>query len=157
MKAFESFLHNYIVGIAAFSYIFASFLKILVIFLKDRKINWRTFLEPGGMPSAHSALVTSLCTTIGKVKGFDGSEFAVCLVFALIVMYDAFGVRRAAGEHASAINLIIETFNEKDPEIKNKKFREILGHTPLEVVTGAIFGVIISLFGFKIIKLDGKI
>jgi acid phosphatase family membrane protein YuiD len=101
-------------------------------------------ISPGGMPSSHSALVTALALSTGRVAGFDSVLFAVAAVFSFVVMYDAAGVRRAAGEQAKAINAI---WNElmTSGSIDHEQLRELLGHTPVEVFVGALIGVVVAV------------
>ena len=103
------------------------------------------FMGPGGMPSSHSTVVTCLATCVGIKSGFDSTSFVICCVLALVVMYDASGIRRAAGQQAKMINMIVDAWNERDPLEKQNRLKEILGHTPLEVCAGAILGVLISV------------
>lgn len=96
------------------------------------------------MPSSHSAFVTSLATGIGLYEGFDSTMFALATVFALIVMYDASGVRRAAGKQARVLNAIIEDLNRR--ELHPERLKELLGHTPFEVVVGALLGILMAFW-----------
>jgi len=102
-------------------------------------------MGPGGMPSSHSTLVAALATSVGLVEGFNSAAFAICAALSLIVMYDASGIRRAAGKQAEMINAIVEAWDENDPLVKEIKLKELLGHTPVEVVAGAILGIIIAV------------
>ena len=97
------------------------------------------------MPSSHSAVVTSLATLIGRYEGLDTPIFAMSVVFAMIVMYDAAGVRRAAGKQASLLNKIVQTPGLSGVQVQ-EKLVEVLGHTPLQVVVGAIIGIMVGLF-----------
>ena len=117
-------------------------IKIIVELLKDKKINIRRLWGSGGMPSSHSAFVCSLATSIGLTEGFDSGAFAVAISFACVVMYDASGVRRAAGKQARILNQIIESQG-KDINVQEKLI-ELLGHTPLEVYVGATIGVLLA-------------
>ena len=96
------------------------------------------------MPSSHSAFIVSLTVGIGRVSGIDSPVFALSFVFASIVMYDAMGIRRAAGEHAKLLNSIMSTDNIF--KMNHKKLKELLGHTPFEVLGGLILGLIVGLF-----------
>ena len=96
------------------------------------------------MPSSHSAVVTSLATLIGKNEGVDTSMFAMSVIFAMVVMYDAAGVRRAAGKQAHLLNKIIETPGLTGVEVQ-ERLVEVLGHTPLQVIVGAIIGITVGL------------
>lgn len=99
------------------------------------------------MPSSHSAFVTSLATAIGMTVGFDSVLFALSFAFAMIVMYDASGVRRAAGKQAKVLNAILEDLNRR--ELHPERLRELLGHTPFEVVVGALLGILIALWRMR--------
>ena len=96
------------------------------------------------MPSSHSAVVTNLATMIGKSEGLDSSIFALSLIFALVVMYDAAGVRRAAGKQAKVLNKIIETPGLTNVQVQ-EKLLEALGHTPFQVIVGAAIGIVVGL------------
>jgi len=108
----------------------------------NRKINFKRFVETGGMPSSHSAVVTSLMTAVGLSEGFDSPIFAVSFVFSFIVMYDAAGVRLAAGKQAKILNQLINSNQVKVDT--NEKLKELLGHTPIQVFVGAIYGIIVG-------------
>ena len=109
-------------------------------FARTRHWNLRRFVETGGMPSSHAASVSSLTTMVALRDGFSSSLFAVTLFFSLIVMYDAAGLRRAAGRHAVVLNRLIDD-HFKNPEEGAQKLMELLGHTPFEVFVGALLGV----------------
>jgi acid phosphatase family membrane protein YuiD len=109
-------------------------------FLRTRHWNLRRFVETGGMPSSHAASVCALSTMVGLHQGFRSSLFGVTLFFSLIVMYDAAGLRRAAGRHAVVLNRLIDE-HFKNPEKGAQRLMELLGHTPLEVLVGALLGV----------------
>jgi acid phosphatase family membrane protein YuiD len=108
-------------------------------------LNLRRFVETGGMPSSHAASVCTLSTMVGLNEGFRSSVFGVTLFFSLIVMYDAAGLRRAAGRHAVVLNRLIDE-HFKNPEEGAQKLMELLGHTPLEVLVGALLGVGSAVF-----------
>ena len=135
------------------AWIMSCVLKGLIEFFRTKRIDWGRFFGPGGMPSSHSTIVTSLATCVGIYEGFDSTLFVVCCAFALIVMYDASGIRRAAGEHAKIINIIVEAWEEKNPILTDEKLKEILGHTPLQVLAGAILGVLFSAIACPIMGL----
>lgn len=117
-------------------------IKLIIDLIKNKKLNVRRLWGSGGMPSAHSALMTSLATVIAYTEGFDSPIFALSVIVASVVMYDAAGVRRAAGKQAKVLNQIIESEG-KNINIQEKLI-ELLGHTPIEVVAGAIVGIIIA-------------
>lgn len=136
--------HNAVLMAAVLAWAVAQLLKILSWAVASREWNFKRLVEPGGMPSSHSAFVTSLATGIGLYEGFDSTMFALAAVFALIVMYDASGVRRAAGKQARVLNAIIEDLNRR--ELHPERLKELLGHTPFEVVVGALLGILIAFW-----------
>lgn len=123
----------------------AQLLKVIFTLIKDKRIDFRRFVGSGGFPSSHASFVTSLATAVGLTSGFGGSEFAISVVLALVVMYDAAGVRRAAGQQARILNKIVEEWEHKDLTNTDKRLKELLGHTPKEVFAGAILGIVIAL------------
>ena len=123
----------------------AQLLKVIFTVIKDRKIDFTRFVGSGGFPSSHSSLVTSLSTAVGLIDGFDSTGFAVTVVLALVVMYDAAGVRRAAGQQASILNKIVEEWEHADFAKTDKRLKELLGHTPKEVFAGAVLGIVIAV------------
>jgi acid phosphatase family membrane protein YuiD len=125
--------------------------KVLTFLLREKKINIRRFVETGGMPSSHAASVMALSTCVGLREGFDSVLFAISLYFSLIVMYDAAGLRRAAGRQASLLNRILVEHIQR-PGPPHQQMRELLGHTPFEVLVGATIGV---LFAFAIYRPPG--
>lgn len=121
----------------------AQLLKICLSLYKDKKLDLTRFVGSGGMPSSHTSFVTALATSVGKINGWDSSSFAIALCFALVVMYDAAGVRRAAGNQAKVLNIIIEDISQHKP-LGEEKLKELIGHTPKEVLAGAVLGIIVS-------------
>ncbi len=119
-------------------------IKVITDLIKNKKFNFKRVFGAGGMPSSHSAIVTSLATLIGKEYGFGSGIFAISLIFAFVVMYDAAGVRRAAGKQAALLNKLIETPGLKPLEVQGKLV-EVLGHTPFQVIVGAVIGVTAGL------------
>ena len=118
--------------------------KLIYDLVVTKKFNFKRIMQAGGMPSSHSAVVVSLTTMIGKAEGINSPLFGVSLIFAFIVMYDAAGVRRAAGKQAKLLNKIVETPGLSGVEV-SEKLVEVLGHTPVQVLVGALIGVIIGL------------
>lgn len=123
---------------------FAQVIKFIIFTIQSKKINFKIFTTTGGMPSSHSAGVMSLSTTVGLIEGFDSMFFAIALGYALITMYDAAGVRRAAGKTAACLNRMMDDFYKHDVQAIGGKLKELLGHTPFEVIMGAIFGVLFA-------------
>ncbi len=134
---------NRVLIVMATAWLLAQLIKIPLDFLYTRRWNWALLLSVGGMPSSHSALVTSVTLAIGLYHGFDNPLFALALAVTMVVTYDAAGVRRQAGIHAQRINVLFDEllrghmFNEKE-------LREVLGHTPLEVTGGVLFGILVA-------------
>ncbi len=125
-------------------WIFIQIWKFLYDMIKVRKINLKRLLGAGGMPSSHSAVVTALATLVGVNEGFNTPIFAITLFFSLIVIYDACGVRRAAGKQARILNQIINNKN-LAANVVNEKLTELLGHTPFEVLVGSVIGIAYAL------------
>ena len=118
--------------------------KVIYDLITTKKLNFKRIMGAGGMPSSHSAVVTSLATLIGKYQGVDTPIFAMSVVFAMVVMYDAAGVRRAAGKQARLLNKIVETPGLSGVQVQ-EKLVEVLGHTPLQVIVGAIIGIVVGI------------
>lgn len=118
--------------------------KVIYDLVTTKKFNFKRILGAGGMPSSHSAIVTSLATLIGKYEGITTPIFALSVVFSFIVMYDAAGIRRAAGKQASLLNKIIETPGLSTVQVQ-EKLVEVLGHTPTQVLVGAIIGIVAGI------------
>ncbi|MCE5196460.1 MAG: divergent PAP2 family protein [Negativicutes bacterium] len=143
MNVWHQLLTNRYIVAAFIGSILAQVLKVFVYFLLDHRWNWRLASKSGGMPSSHTAAVVALTTTIGRYQGVDSVLFAVSTVFSIVVMYDASGVRRAAGDQAKLLNSIIYTIPDLQ-DLQIKQLKEILGHTPIEVLAGGILGIIIG-------------
>jgi len=137
-------IHNNVLIAAILSWIVGQFLKAPLDYLLNKRWNWGIILSPGGMPSSHSALVTSVTLAIGLQEGFGSPLFALAFAISMIVIYDAAGVRRQAGIHAERINEMMKSLFE-GTGIPEKELKEVLGHTPFEVITGVILGIVISL------------
>lgn len=123
--------------------------KGFVAFFRTGRWNLRRFVETGGMPSSHSASVAALSTAVGLWHGFNTVLFSVTLYFSLIVMYDAAGLRRAAGRQAAVLNRLIDT-HFRHPEQETQRLMELLGHTPFEVFVGAALGVGSAIMWFRV-------
>ena len=125
---------------------FAQAIKFFQNVITQRKVDIRILATTGGMPSSHSAGVIGLATIVGLIQGWDTLEFAIAFGFACIVMYDAAGVRRAAGKQAACLNRILEDFYKHDMNQLGGKLKELLGHTPLQVFLGAVFGFVYAYY-----------
>jgi len=127
------------------AWLIAQSLKVLLGVIKERKFNFKWFVGTGGMPSSHAALVSALATSVGLHMGFTSPYFAIALVFAIVVLFDAQGVRRSSGKQAEILNMILEDMYWKK-RIKEDRLKELLGHTPVEVMAGTVLGIFVSLF-----------
>lgn len=127
----------------------AQSIKFSLHLIFDKKIDFRLFTTTGGMPSAHSAFVVGLSTSVGLICGFSSIEFSIAFVNALVVMYDAAGVRRAAGRQAACLNRILDDFYKHEIQEIGGRLKELLGHTPHQVFWGAILGIVYSYYIHK--------
>ncbi len=118
--------------------------KLIYDLIVTKKFNFKRILQAGGMPSSHSAVVVSLATMVAKSEGINSPLFGVALIFAFVVMYDATGVRRAAGKQAKLLNKIIETPGLTGLQV-SEKLVEVLGHTPVQVFVGAFIGLVVGI------------
>lgn len=143
MNIIQEIINNKCVYVPFILWLLIQISKFITELVVNKKINLRRLVGAGGMPSSHSAVVTSLAVCIGKEYGFDSGIFAIALIMALVVMYDAAGVRRAAGKQARILNKILETPSLTTSEVQ-EKLVEALGHTPIQVFAGAIIGVIVG-------------
>lgn len=121
----------------------AQLLKFIGHIFKTRKVNFQVLATTGGMPSAHTAGVIALSTTVGFICGFDQVEFAIALGYALVVMYDAAGLRRSTGKIAACLNKICDEVYSQG-QMQPERLKELLGHTPVEVFGGALLGIYIA-------------
>jgi uncharacterized protein len=144
MQDFPTILDNHVLFVALFACVLAQIIKVVVDLVQDGKLNFRNLVGTGGMPSAHSALVTALATGVGQTSGWDSGVFAIALIFAIIVMYDAAGVRQAAGKQARILNQIMDEFSHGDTKFTEDRLKELLGHTPVQVIAGAALGTVVS-------------
>lgn len=137
-------LNNKFIYIPILVWFFIQSFKVIWDLVATKKFNFKRILGAGGMPSSHSAVVTSLTVLIGKSEGLASPIFALSFIFTMVVMYDAAGVRRAAGKQAHLLNKIIETPGLTNVEVQ-ERLVEVLGHTPLQVIVGATIGIIVGL------------
>ena len=168
MNPLEVITSNYVLNVGFLAWFAAQFIKTFLCYVSTKKINWERMVGSGGMPSSHSSLVCAIAVGMAKKVGYAAPEFALSVALAGIVMYDAMGVRRAAGEQAKVLNKMVIDFKElfqalkeefdarargeefleeeTGPDGKKRKaLKEFLGHTPLEVLCGAILGILIAV------------
>lgn len=144
MNVVNQFISNKYIYIPFFLWLGIQIFKVIYDLCVTKKFNFKRIMGAGGMPSSHSAVVTSLATLIGKNEGVDTPLFAVSLIFAFVVMYDAAGIRRAAGKQATLLNKIIETPGLTTLQV-SEKLVEVLGHTPIQVFVGALIGIVAGI------------
>ncbi len=118
--------------------------KVILTSVRQRKLNLRVLAETGGMPSSHAAIVMGMTTAVGKYAGLTSAPFAIALIFSFVVMYDAAGLRRAAGRQAAILNRLVEDLVHMRG-MQEQRLRELLGHTPVEVLVGAMLGIVVGL------------
>ena len=138
-------LNNYALICSIMGWLIASVAKILIVLIREKRLDLKKIFASGGMPSSHSATVSSLAIAVAKTDSVRSTSFAIAFMFAFIVMYDASGVRRAAGEQARILNQVVNNMSENKPVYLKKNLKELIGHTPLEVVVGALLGILIAL------------
>lgn len=146
---------NFPLGAALFSIFFAQFVKVPISLIATKKIDWSLLTSTGGMPSSHSGAVTALSTAIALQEGLSSPLFAISVIFGVIVMFDATGIRYHAGEQATVLNWLVAEFNKFVEEAKalpkkesferRKELKELLGHKPIEVFFGALTGILLTL------------
>jgi uncharacterized protein len=135
----ELFNNQALIG-ALIGWTIAQTVKVPLEYLRTKRWNWVLLFRTGGMPSSHAALVAGVAHGIGLRDGFDSTVFAIAAVLAIVVIYDATGIRRQAGKHASLINAMIQDLASGHP-LKQELLREVLGHTPLEALGGLLLGL----------------
>jgi acid phosphatase family membrane protein YuiD len=140
----DGWLYNPVLFAALTAWSLAQVLKIPIEYLNSRQTNWALLFSAGGMPSSHSALMVATTLSVGLFYGFNNPLFAVALAVSMIVLYDATGVRRQAGYHAQKINLLFNELFSGQP-ICDKQLKEVLGHSPLEVLGGTILGILVAI------------
>ncbi|MFA9560059.1 divergent PAP2 family protein [Evansella sp. AB-rgal1] len=149
------YLTNFPLWAALFAIGFAQFIKVPLQYLATKRFDWSLLTSTGGMPSSHSGAVTALSTAIALEEGLGSPFFAISAIFGIIVMFDATGVRRHAGEQATVLNRLVTDFNKlveemktwpkKEEQEKRKELKELLGHQPIEVFFGGLLGIILTL------------
>ena len=145
----ELLLNNRVLIAALVSWFLGQALKVPVEYLLKRQWNWALWFSSGGMPSSHSSLMVATTLSVGLYHGFDNPLFAIAFAISMIVVYDATGVRREAGFHAQKINLLIEELF-RGQRIPQAQLKEVLGHTPREVIAGILLGTVVALIEYWI-------
>ena len=135
---------NDVLIVSFLAWLLAQGSKLLVILLRERKVLLRSLTTAGGMPSSHSAVVVALATRVGMQEGVGSTPFALAMVFAAVVLYDAAGIRRAVSIQARILNRMLEEVFEYQ-RFSEKRLLELLGHTPFEVFVGSLLGLLFAL------------
>ena len=144
MNNFLGFIQNKYIYIPFFLWFGIQLFKLIYDLVTTKKFNFKRIMGAGGMPSSHSAVVTGLATLIGKNEGVNTPIFALSVIIAFVVMYDACGVRRAAGKQAALLNKLVETPGLTGMQV-SEKLVEVLGHTPVQVFVGALIGFAVGI------------
>ena len=148
MNPFHQVFSAKIFYVTAMAWAVAQGLKVLIYYVRYHKINFRLFVGTGGMPSSHSAFVSCLATTIGFETAWNSPVFLLALGMAVVIMSDAAGVRRAAGQQAKILNQMMDEFY-SSRTFQQKRLKELLGHTPIQVLMGALIGVGVAALFYK--------
>ena len=155
IEYFLDLIRNGALIVPTVSWLIAQLLKAIIDAAVNKTFRVSRLFGDGGMPSGHSATVMSLATIVGLTDGFGSITFAIAMVFAIVVMHDAIGVRREAGKQARMILSMVEVLGdylaEKDKNIKDEKLKVLVGHTPLQVICGALLGFVIAVAYFYIL------
>lgn len=136
--------HNEILITTIAAWAIAQCIKVFLGVIREKRFNFRWFIGTGGMPSSHAAGATALATTCGLYLGFDSVIFALAMVFALVTMFDAQGVRRQTGQQAEILNKILDDIYWKG-KVESDQLKELIGHTPKQVFIGAVIGLLIAI------------
>jgi len=142
------FTHNLILNLSILAWALAQLLKFIVTLVLEGRLDWKHLLSSGGMPSSHSATVCALASSVAYLCGVSSPLFAIAAILAVVVMYDAFNVRRETGEQAKILNYMMDHWNQPQPaDVFAKDLKELIGHTPLQVLMGALLGVAVGWGG----------
>ena len=137
-------VHNHVLLITLTVWVLAQAAKVVVGVFQEKRFNFRWFIGTGGMPSSHAAGASALATCVGLDQGFHTTLFAVAASFAMVTMFDAQGVRRATGQQATILNRMMDDMYWKG-QIEEKRLKELVGHTPIQVLAGFIFGILCAV------------
>ncbi len=136
---------NKVLVISVCAWALAQLLKLIITLVQKKRVNLRYLFASGGMPSAHSATVSALATSVAMIQGMGSVTFGIVAILALLVMYDAAGVRRSVGRQSVVLNRIVQEFRFRRPITEvERDLREFIGHTPFQVITGAALGIILA-------------
>jgi len=147
-EIFGQILRNKIFITTLSTWAIAQTIKVIIGVIRQKRFDFRWFVGTGGMPSSHAAGASCLATSIGMSHGFDSVDFALAAAFAIVVMFDAQGVRRASGRQAHILNKIMEDIYWQG-KVHEGRLRELIGHTPIEVIAGLLLGAMVAFLAFK--------
>lgn len=141
---------NYFILVSILAMFVAQFAKVFTKYFLRREWDFTAMFATGGMPSSHTAFVTTLAVSLGLIEGFDSIYFAITFVFGMVIAHDSMGIRFEAGKHASVLNRIIDDINEllQTKEAQEEKLKDLLGHHPIEVIGGFLLGIVIALVAY---------
>ena len=143
---------NSVIIVSICAWAISQLLKVTIGLLQRKHIDLRYFITSGGMPSSHSAIVSALATSVAMIEGFESIAFGISIILTLIVMYDAAGVRRSVGKQSIVLNRILREIRERRPVADlEHDLRELVGHTPFQVIVGAIVGIAVAYLWFTFI------
>ncbi len=145
---FVQIIKNRVLMTSLIAWVVAQSMKVALGVIREKRFNFKWFIGTGGMPSSHVSGMMALASSVGFVCGFSSYQFAIAFVLALIVMFDAQGVRRSSGRQAIILNKMLEDIHWKK-KIEETRLKEFLGHTPVEVLAGAVIGILIAVISFK--------
>lgn len=143
--ALDYILSYKVLIIPSAAWLIAQSIKVTIASIQDRRLRLSYMTSMGGMPSAHSATTCALATTTGILEGFNSTFFAIAAFFALLVMYDAAGVRQTVSSHSGMLNRMLDELFRGHPEFE-LRFRGLIGHTRLEIIVGAVLGILLALW-----------
>lgn len=142
---FQNVFSNRVINAALVAWTLAQVLKVIIELARYKKLNMRRLFGAGGMPSSHSACICAVASVVCKLKGFDSVEFGLAAIFAFIVIFDVTSVRRAAGNHAQILNVMMQNEDKQTPELFGRELKEQLGHTPFQALMGILLGIAVGL------------
>ncbi|MBA7620447.1 hypothetical protein ES703_27796 [subsurface metagenome] len=142
---FYELITNKVLVIPVFAWAVAQLVKVIVSLVREKRFDMRYFVASGGMPSSHTALVCALATAAAMTLGLNSVTFAITVILAMVVIYDAAGVRQAVSRQSTILNRIVKQVTDKGPKGQvERDLRELIGHTPFQVIVGAVLGVLIA-------------
>ena len=149
MTVIRQFLENRILWIGILSWFVAQATKLVLTLIVEKRLDWSRMWGLGGMPSSHTSVMVSVTVAVGIRMGFNSALFAISAAMALITMTDAMGVRRQAGKQAAVLNRVVQELVENGGDLPEETLKELLGHTPLQVLVGALLGLVIAIIAAR--------